>query len=85
MNTYGLIGYPLSHSFSQKYFTEKFAKEGREGYVYRNFPITDIRLLPQLLEQQPDLRGFNVTIPYKEKIIPLLDEMDVVAKKTGAQ
>ena len=84
MNTYGLIGYPLSHSFSQRYFTEKFAKEGLKGYSYRNFPITDIGLLYQLLEQQPDLYGFNVTIPYKEQIVPLIDEMDFVAEKTGA-
>ena len=82
--TYGLIGYPLSHSFSQRYFTEKFAKEGLDGYSYRNFPITDIGLLHQLLEQQPDLCGFNVTIPYKEQIVPLMDEMDAVAEKTGA-
>ena len=84
MNLYGLIGYPLSHSFSQRYFTEKFAKEGRDGYYYRNFPITNIAELSNLLEQHPDLRGFNVTIPYKEQIIPLLDEMDDVAVKTGA-
>ena len=81
---YGLIGYPLSHSFSQGYFTEKFAKEGYAGYSYINFPITDIGELPNLLEQQPDLRGFNVTIPYKEKIIPYIDEMDTTAVKAGA-
>ena len=84
MRLFGLVGYPLSHSFSQRYFTEKFAREGCEGYDYRNFPITDIGLLRQLLEQQPDLRGFNVTIPYKEQIIPLMDELDAVAGKTGA-
>jgi len=84
MNLYGLIGYPLSHSFSQRYFTEKFAKEGREGYCYKNFPITNIGELKNLLEQQPDLRGFNVTIPYKEQIIPFIDEMDELAAKTGA-
>ena len=84
MNLYGLIGYPLSHSFSQRYFTEKFAKEKREEYSYRNFPLTDIGLLRQLLEQQPDLCGFNVTIPYKEKIMPLLDVIDIEADKTGA-
>jgi shikimate dehydrogenase len=81
---YGLIGYPLSHSFSQRYFTEKFAKEGCRGYSYRNFPIGTIRELCDLLEQQPDLHGFNVTIPYKEQIIPFLDEMDHVAESTGA-
>lgn len=81
---YGLIGYPLSHSFSQRYFTEKFAKEGLEGYFYKNFPIADIGELYHLLEQQPDLRGFNVTIPYKEQIVPLMNEMDSIAEKTGA-
>jgi len=74
----------LSHSFSQRYFTEKFAREEREGYFYRNFQITDIGLLYPMIEQQPDLCGFNVTIPYKEQIIPLMDELDAVAKKTGA-
>ena len=82
--TLGLIGYPLSHSFSQRYFTEKFAKEGLEGYSYKNFPITGIGLLHQLLEQQPGLCGFNVTIPYKQQIVPLMNEMDAVAEKTGA-
>ena len=81
---YGLIGYPLSHSFSQRYFTEKFAKEGYQGYFYRNFPLENIGELTNLLVQQRDLCGFNVTIPYKEQIIPFLDEMDAVAEKTGA-
>jgi shikimate dehydrogenase len=81
---YGLIGYPLSHSFSQRYFTEKFANGGYGGYSYRNFPIGTIRELCDLLEQQPDLRGFNVTIPYKEQIIPFMDEMDGIAERIGA-
>ena len=81
---YGLIGYPLSHSFSQKYFTEKFQKEGLKEHSYLLFPIIGIGELPLLLEQEPELRGFNVTIPYKEKIIAYLDEMDVIAEKTGA-
>ena len=84
MCLYGLIGYPLSHSFSQSYLNEKFANEGRTGYSYRNFPINDIRDLRNLLEQQTDLRGFNVTIPYKEQIIPFMDEMDSVAEAVGA-
>ena len=81
---FGLIGYPLSHSFSQRYFTEKFAKEGYQGFSYMNFPLENIGELPHLLEQYPDLYGFNVTIPYKEQIIPFLNEMDAVAEKTGA-
>ena len=81
---YGLIGYPLSHSFSEKYFSEKFFKEGFVGYSYRNFPISNIAHIYQLLEQYPDLRGFNVTIPYKEQIISYMDEIDSIAEKTGA-
>ena len=81
---YGLIGYPLTHSFSKSYFTEKFAKEGREGYHYKNFPITDIGQLRQLVVQHHNLRGFNVTIPYKEQIVPLMDELDVSATAAGA-
>ena len=84
IHLYGLIGYPLSHSFSQKYFTEKFAKEGREGYLYNNFPIADISELRNLLERHPDLYGFNVTIPYKEQIVPYIDEMDDSAFGVGA-
>ena len=74
----------MSHSFSQKYFNEKFANEGRQEYSYRNFPLEKISGLSNLLVQQRDLCGFNVTIPYKEQIIPFIDEMDSVAEKTGA-
>ncbi len=81
---YGLIGCPLSHSFSQRYFTEKFVNEGLEGYAYKNFPISNIDELPALLRQQSDLCGFNVTIPYKEQIIPYVNSMDHVAAKIGA-
>ena len=81
---YGLIGYPLSHSFSQKYFTDRFASENMPGYSYKNFPISDIRELPELLLNHPTLQGFNVTIPYKEQIIPYLDEMDSIATEIGA-
>jgi shikimate dehydrogenase len=84
MYLYGLIGYPLSHSFSERYFAEKFANEGCADCLYRNFPISDIGELRHLTEQQPDLCGFNVTIPYKQQIIPFLDEMDSVAAETGA-
>ena len=78
---YGLIGYPLSHSFSQRYFTEKFANN---GYFYKNFPLAHISELHNLLAQEVDLQGFNVTIPYKEQILPFLDEMDAISTKTGA-
>jgi shikimate dehydrogenase len=81
---YGLTGYPLSHSFSQRYFTEKFEREGYKNYYYSMFPLDNISKLYNLLNKYPDLRGFNVTVPYKEQIIPFIDEMDSIAEKTGA-
>jgi len=84
MNRYGLIGFPLSHSFSQKYFTEKFQREGIQDSVYQNFSISAISLLPDLLELTTDLCGLNVTIPYKEQVIPFLNEIDPVAQEIGA-
>lgn len=81
---FGLIGFPLAHSFSEQYFTEKFQREGIKDAMYRKFPITDINLLPDLIKCHPNLKGFNVTIPYKETIIPLLDELDETAKQVGA-
>lgn len=80
----GLIGYPLGHSFSQAYFAEKFEREGRTDYLYQNFELADISDLPKMLESQPNLVGFNVTIPYKQTIIPYLDELDPLAQKLGA-
>ena len=80
----GLIGYPLSHSFSAKYFKEKFEKENIKGYRYDAYPLENIQALPKLLEAEPELLGLNVTIPYKEAIIPYLDEMNVNAQKIGA-
>lgn len=84
MRLFGLIGFPLSHSFSVKYFTDKFQREGITDALYKAFPITDINLLPDLIKCHPNLQGFNVTIPYKEAIIPLLDELDATAKAVGA-
>ncbi len=83
MKTFGLIGYPLSQSFSQKYFTEKFEKESIEAR-YLNFPIASINELPELIQQHPYIGGLNVTIPYKEQIIPFLDELDPIAEEAGA-
>ena len=83
MKRYGLVGHPLGHSFSKAYFTEKFEKE-RLDCCYQNFDLQDIATLPKLLEQYPDLRGFNVTVPYKETIIPYLDELDTITAKVGA-
>lgn len=84
MPLYGLIGYPLSHSFSKKYFTEKFQREGLEDCRYDNFPMSSIDSLPQLLRAHEDLAGLNVTIPYKEKVIAYLDSSSEVVRDTGA-
>ena len=73
MKKLGLIGYPLSHSFSKKYFSNKFQEEGIKGYEYDLYPIENIEAFPKLLEDHPDLVGINVTIPYKEQVIPYLD------------
>lgn len=80
---YGLIGHPLTHSFSQRYFTEKFAQLGIPAR-YENFPIGKIELLPQLIAAHPDLRGLNVTIPYKEQVLPFLHTLDATAAAVGA-
>jgi Shikimate 5-dehydrogenase len=84
MRRFGLIGYPLSHSFSQKFFTEKFQREHITGCVYENFPIADISELPGILQQYPVLEGLNVTIPYKERVIPFLHHQDEVVQAIGA-
>jgi shikimate dehydrogenase len=75
MQTYGLIGYPLSHSFSKRFFTEYFEKKSIKA-EYLNFEIRDISLLPAVIKEHPGLIGFNVTIPYKQSIIPYLDSCD---------
>lgn len=84
MNLYGLIGYPLGHSFSQKYFTDKFLKEGFTACEYRNFEIPDVTLVKDIVSAHSNLKGFNVTIPYKETILPLLDEIDQEAAVIGS-
>lgn len=84
MRLYGLIGYPLGHSFSQKYFSEKFTREGIADACYELFPLKNIADLPALLEQNPDLRGLNVTIPHKENVLPFLHELDETARAVGA-
>lgn len=80
---YGLIGFPLSHSFSQKYFREKFQREGIHDAEYRQFEIEHIGLLSGILGIR-ELRGLNVTIPYKQKVIPFLNHMDPLACRIGA-
>ncbi len=81
---YGLIGYPLTHSFSKQYFTRKFARESLFDCYYENFPIESIDQLPDLINRHADLEGLNVTIPYKEKIIALLDKLDEESHAIGA-
>lgn len=81
---FGLIGYPLSHSFSKQYFTEKFNKDALRDAVYELFPLQNIKELPQLLSKYPAITGLNVTIPYKQTVIPYLDELNAVAEATGA-
>ena len=83
MKRYGLIGHPLGHSFSKAYFTEKFEKEGLDC-EYQNFDLKEISLIQPLVADHPDLKGFNVTIPYKEAVIPYLNEIDETAKEIGA-
>ena len=83
MDTYGLIGYPLKHSFSRAFFTEKFAKEKIDA-VYLNFEIENISLFSVIIESHPTLKGLNVTLPYKEQIIPFLHEIDLRAQAIGA-
>ncbi len=83
-NLYGLIGYPLSHSFSKGYFAEKFQRENITNSYYENFPISSIGVLPELIKEHPHLRGLNVTIPYKQSIIPYLHELSDSAKMIGA-
>ena len=81
---YGLIGYPLGHSFSKAFFDDKFAREGLKTHSYTLFPLERIEQLEELLKAQPGLKGFNVTIPYKEAILSWLDEIDPVASAVGA-
>lgn len=73
MRLFGLIGYPLTHSFSKKYFTEKFEKEGLDDCRYELFPIESITELPGLISQHPELEGLNITIPYKKQVLPYLN------------
>jgi shikimate dehydrogenase len=84
MRRFGLIGFPLSHSFSQKFFTEKFQREHIPGCVYENFPLADIEELTGILQKHPDLEGLNVTIPYKEKVTPFLASQNEVVTAIGA-
>ena len=83
METFGLIGYPLGHSFSISFFNEKFANEGIDAQ-YCNFQIENIASLPEVLAQNPTLKGLNVTLPYKEAVISFLDDITPEARAIGA-
>ena len=83
MDKYGLIGYPLGHSFSRGYFNEKFQAEGIDA-EYVNFEIPTIEDFTSVIKENPNLCGLNVTIPYKQQVIPFLDELDKDAQQIGA-
>lgn len=84
MKLYGLIGFPLGHSFSKQYFTEKFLKEGLSDCFFEAYPIPSIDLFPELIKENPTLRGLSVTIPYKEQVLKFVKEMSEEVKFIGA-
>lgn len=84
MRVFGLIGFPLSHSFSASYFNSKFRLLGLDDHIYKLFPIKDISEIQNLLKSEPELVGLNVTIPYKEQILPFLDNITEEAKQITA-
>lgn len=85
MRLFGLVGYPLTHSFSQSYFTQKFSSMGMgDEFAYENFSIPDIEELPFLLIQKKYLDGFNITIPYKKQVLPFLHQLTPEVAEIGA-
>lgn len=84
MRKFGLIGYPLGHSFSQKYFTEKFSRENINDCSYDNYPLKHIELLPGLIAGNPELCGLNVTIPHKTAVLKFIDVMEPSIDEIGA-
>jgi shikimate dehydrogenase len=84
MKLYGLIGYPLGHSFSKQYFTEKFLREGLPDCYFEAFPISSIDQFPGLLQQNKELMGLGVTIPYKEQVLRFVTELSDEVKYIGA-
>lgn len=83
MREFGLIGYPLGHAYSQNYFEEKFKKEGIKDSRYQLFPLSDISKIHNIISSQPNLVGLNITTPYKELIIPYLNEIDSSILRLG--
>lgn len=84
MKLYGLIGYPLGHSFSKQYFTEKFARESLTDCIFEAFPISSIDEFPSLLKDNPELKALCVTIPYKEQVLKYIDVLSEEVKEIGA-
>jgi shikimate dehydrogenase len=84
MRKFGLIGFPLGHSFSKKYFTEKFARENRSDYGFELYAFPHVENFRAVIEQEKELEGLSVTIPYKEQIIPYLDALDPACERIGA-
>ncbi len=84
MRNFGLIGFPLGHSFSKKYFTEKFEREHIGNCKFDLYELASIDLFPDILKEVPSLEGLSVTIPYKEQIIPFLDALDPACEAIGA-
>lgn len=84
MNVYGIIGYPLTHSFSKEYFTQKFVKEHLSGCVYNTYPLKDINEFVYILKDNPGLKGLSVTIPYKQSVLPFCHQLNEEVKLIGA-
>ncbi len=84
MKLFGLVGYPLGHSFSKKYFTEKFEQMGLKDHSYELFEIERVEMFPGIWEKYPNLIGLNVTVPHKQGVKEYLDKLDTSAEKVGA-
>ncbi len=84
MRTFGLIGFPIGHSFSQKYFSEKFKRANISDAEFKNFPLENINDFPGLIEDNSNLLGLSVTIPHKQSVMKFLNAIDSVASETGA-
>ena len=84
MKKYGLIGFPLGHSFSKGFFTDKFKNENNNECIYNNYPLENIELLLPLIKNDTEIKGLNVTIPFKEKVLHLVDKLDEKAAQIGA-
>ncbi|TAF50363.1 MAG: shikimate dehydrogenase, partial [Sphingobacteriia bacterium] len=84
MRTFGLLGYPLTHSFSKQYFSDKFQQENIPDAEYLNFSFPDVEEMREKAAELPSLKGFNITIPHKKNILPFLDEQSPAVAAIGA-